>query len=76
MRYSSWSVSALKARRKPATYRAPKVIDGQLRIVSCANDTWQVQRLQGERGDKTVDPWKGLFKPTTLTIALQQVKSV
>lgn len=73
-----WTATAVKQRRKPATDRAPRMISATVRVCSMANGMWQVQRRddKDKGGDARVDPWKGLFRPTTLAAAMRQTKLV
>lgn len=67
MRYSTLTVTAMKARRKPATERRPIYNnDRDRRIISAPSGQWLPQwKRAGAAGSRDFDPWNTIHAPTT-----------
>ena len=48
---------------------------GKVRVCSMANGLWQFQVQIGPGGNKQHDPWRGVWRPTSLELAMGQMTS-
>lgn len=54
--------------------RKPIYAEGnKARVCSVANGLWQFQIRVGPGGDKFKDPWQGVWRPTSLELAMSQM---